>query len=97
MNRKKLIFSMLKEMQEGKSLSRLDYSLDLQTWGELALLLKNEEYATGIAVAYGDNGVAEVSMSSAKITMKGLNFLEENSMWAKAYKTAKEARDWFKI
>ncbi|WP_394122231.1 YjcQ family protein [Planococcus donghaensis] len=97
MNRKKLIFSILKEIQEGKGLSRSDYSLDLKTWGELALLIKSEEYATGIAVAYGDNEVAEVSMSSAKITMNGLNFLEENSVWAKAYKTVKEARDWFKI
>lgn len=97
MNRKKLIFSILKEIQEGKSLSRSDYSLDLKTWRELALLIKNEEYATGIAIAYGDNEIVEVSMSSAKITIKGLDFLEENSVWVRAYKTAKEARDWLRI
>lgn len=97
MNRKKLIYSLLKEIQEDKCPNRLSYSLDLQTWGELALLIKNEGYATGLAIVYGDNEVAEVSLSSARISMKGLDFLEENSAWTKAYIGFKEARDWFRI
>jgi len=96
-NRKKLIYSILKELQDGIEPNKSDYELDLQQWGEIALLVKNEGFANGIGVFYADNEVYTVSFNSAKITMKGMNFLEENSAWAKAYKGLKEARDWFKL
>lgn len=97
MNRKKLIYSILKEIDKGNTPKQEDYKLDLEQWGEIALLIKNEGYATGIAVSRGDNTIAEVLINSAKITMKGIDFLEENSGWSKAYKGFKEARDWIKL
>ncbi|WP_176330284.1 YjcQ family protein [Oceanobacillus rekensis] len=97
MDKKKLIYSILKELEQGNVPEREDYELRIEQWGEIVLLIKNEGYATGIAVAFGDNTIAEVSISSAKITMKGIEFLEENSGLAKTYKGIKEVRDWFKL
>jgi hypothetical protein len=74
-----------------------DYELDLQQFGEIALLIKNEGFANGIVVFYAYDKVYIVSFSSAKITMKGIDFLEENNSWAKAYNTIKEGRDWLKL
>ncbi|MFS0637298.1 YjcQ family protein [Mesobacillus foraminis] len=97
MNRKKLIYIFLKELEQGNKPKQSDYGLDLEQWGELALLIKNEGYASDIAISSGDNRIAEVSLSLAKITMKGLEYLEENNAIAKTYKGFKEARDWFKL
>lgn len=97
MNRKKLIFKILKELQDGQEPKQVDNELDLQQWGEIAELIKGEGLAKGINVLYGDDEVQYVEFSSPKITMKGIEFLEENSVRAKAYKTIKEGRDWLKL
>lgn len=94
MNRKKLIYSILKKLQDGQEPKLADYELDLQQWGELAELITSEGLAKGIGVLYGSDEVQYVVFSSPKITMKGINFLEENSAWAKVYKGFKEVRDW---
>ncbi|MGG1630064.1 YjcQ family protein [Rossellomorea sp. NRS-1567] len=97
MNRKKLIYSLLTEINQGNEPKRNDYELTFEQWGELALLLKDEGLAKGISVQYADDTVYAVFLSSSKITMKGIEFLESNSGWAKTYKGIKEARDWLKL
>jgi hypothetical protein len=99
MNRKKLIYSILKELEQGNEPKREDYDLELEQWGELAELIRDEGYANHVKVqrAGMGNKVIYAWFSSAKITIKGLDFLEENSTWAKAYKGLKEVRDWLKL
>lgn len=97
MNRKKLIYSILKEIQEVNEPKRDDYGLKLEQWGELAELIKNEGFARNIKVMYANDAVYIVSFSSAKITLQGIEYLEENSTLAKTYKGLKEVRDWLKF
>ncbi|MDM5249639.1 YjcQ family protein [Lysinibacillus sp. G4S2] len=97
MNRKKLIYSILKELEQGNEPKKMDYDLDFEQWGEIAVLIKDEGYAKSIGVQYADNTVYYVSFGSAKITMKGIEFLEENNAWSKTYKGIKEIRDWLKL
>ena len=97
MNRKKLIYSILKKIENGQEPKKEDYDLNLEQWGEIALLIKNEGLAKGIGVLYTDDAVYNVSLSSARITMAGLEFLEQNSGFAKAYSAVKEVRDWIKF
>ncbi|WP_176482038.1 YjcQ family protein [Paucisalibacillus globulus] len=96
MNRKKIIYSILKEIDKGNEPKKEDYELEMEQWGEIASLIKNEGYATGINVLYADDNVYLVIYSSPKLTIKGIDFLEENSGWAKTYKGLKEVRDWIK-
>jgi len=97
MKRKNLIYKILKELQDGKEPKQADYELDFQQWGEIAELIGEEGLAKGIGVLYGDDEVQNVEFSSAKLTMNGIEFLEENSTWAKTYKTIKEGRDLLKF
>jgi hypothetical protein len=99
LNRKKLIYSILKELETGQEPKQSDYDLDLDSWGELAELIRDEELAKNVVIQRGGMGnkVVYAWYSSAKITLKGLDFLEENSVLSKTYKGLKEVREWIKL
>lgn len=97
MNKKKLIYSILKEIEKGDTPQKADYGLNLEQWGEIVSLIKSEGFVTNVAVAYGDNMVVEVVISSAKLTLKGIEYLEGNNGWAKTYRGIKEVRDWLRL
>lgn len=99
MDRKKLIYSILKELEQGNEPKQSDYELELEQWGELAELIRDEGYAKNVTVQRAGQGnrVIYAWYSSAKITMKGIEYLEENSLLAKTYKGIKEVRDWLKV
>ncbi|MGP4071297.1 YjcQ family protein [Piscibacillus sp. B03] len=99
MNRKKLIYSILKELEQGNEPKRENYELELEQWGEIAELIKNEGYVTEITITRGGQGnkVLIVMFKQSKLTMKGIEFLEENNGWAKTYKGLKEIRDWIRL
>ncbi|WP_110067111.1 YjcQ family protein [Cytobacillus oceanisediminis] len=97
MNRKKLLYSILKEIEQGNEPKQSDYELDDEQWGELAELIRSEGFARNIMIQYADDTVYYVGYHSAKITMSGLEFLEENNAFTKTYKGIKEVRDWLKL
>lgn len=99
MNRKKLIYSILKELEQGNEPKQADYEIDLEQWGEVSELIRDEGFAKNVTVQRAGigNKVVYAWYSSAKITMAGIEFLEENSGLAKTYKGIKEVRDWFKL
>ncbi|WP_391116877.1 YjcQ family protein [Psychrobacillus sp. L3] len=97
MSRKKLMYSILKELEQGNEPKQSDYELNGEQWGEIAVLIRDEGYAKNIMVQYANNTVYNVGFHSAKITMKGIEFLEENSALSKTYKGIKEIRDWLKL
>lgn len=99
MNRKKIIYSILKEIQQGNEPKRDDYGLELEQWGEICELIRDEGLASNVVVQRGGigNKVVYAWLSKAKITFKGLDFLEENSALAKTYKGLREIRDWLKL
>ncbi|MCB5235888.1 YjcQ family protein [Niallia circulans] len=63
----------------------------------MAGLIRDEGLAKNIMVQWADDTIYYVGYHSAKITFKGLDFLEENSLFAKTYKGLKEVRDWIKL
>jgi hypothetical protein len=99
MDRKKLIYSILKELEQGNVPKRIDYGLEQELWGDIADLIHDKDYAKNIIVTRGGIGhkVQGVQYSSAKITIDGIDYLEANSLLAKAYKGVKELRDWIKL
>jgi hypothetical protein len=99
MDRKKLIYSILKEIEQGNVPKQSDFDLELEQWGELAELIRDEEFTKNVTVQRGGigNKVVYAWLDRAKITLKGIEFLEQNSVFAKTYKGLKEARDWLKL
>ncbi|MDL0428702.1 YjcQ family protein [Bacillus sp. 4A_MP3] len=98
MDRRKLVYSILKEMDKGIEPRYTDYDADLQFFGEVVEMMQRKnliENATVIRAGMG-NPVKMTLLKHAKITFDGMEYLEQNNVWAKTYNTIKELRDWIK-
>lgn len=93
MNKKKLRYAMLKEIDKGNDvLTEKDFNVEEEVFSEAAWFLEREGYLIGVDSA-DDRAFIE---GEVKLTEKGENYLEENSMLAKGYKGLKEIREWIK-
>ena len=66
--------------------------IDEEEFYNIIRLADQENYITNIY--YADD---IPHYKNVKLTMKGIEFLEENNKWAKAYRGLKELRDWLKV
>ncbi len=66
--------------------------IDEEEFYNIIRLADQENYITNIY--YADD---IPHYENVKLTMKGIEFLEENNKWAKAYRGLKELRDWLKV
>lgn len=93
MNKKKLRYAILKEIDKGNTtLTEKDFNVEEEVFDEAAWFLQREGYLIGVEI---DDDRAWIE-GCVKLTEKGENYLEENSMLAKGYKGLKEIRDWIK-
>lgn len=60
-----------------------------QRWAAIMQMLVNEGYITGIGVKRSADGEVSLPVSDVRITMKGLEYLQENSLMQKAANLAK--------
>jgi len=97
MNEKKIIYSILLEIKNGiQEPKATDYGLSNSQFADIVKIIKDSEYANNIAIAGRDEKLI-VWLNKAKITLKGIDFLEQNSAFVKTYKGLKEIRDWIKL
>ncbi|MGD6815486.1 YjcQ family protein [Metabacillus sp. 113a] len=87
MDRRKLLYSILKELQDGNEPKQTDYELDNEQWGEMLELIRDEGYAKSVTVQRGGigNPVVYAWLNKAKITFKGIEYLEANNAMARLY------------
>lgn len=64
-------------------------------WEEIFIMLSNSGYITGITVeqSLSDYSPRIVEPIKPRITLKGLEYLQENSMMKKAYRLAKGIKE----
>lgn len=92
MNRKKLLYAFLKEIEEGNGdISHSDFELTEEQFHEISSLATNEGLVTSVQW-YDD----QPHFHLARISLKGLDFLQENSLVGKAYKGLKEITTFLK-
>lgn len=92
MNKKKLRYAMLKEIEKGNiPLTEQDFNVEEDDFDEAAWFLQREGYLIGVGKGDDRAWIEEV-----ELTEKGERYLEENSLLAKGYKGLKEIRDWIK-
>lgn len=60
-----------------------------QWWLSLMEMIAAEGYVDGVSVKRSADGDVAVTLSSSRITLKGLEYLQENSMMKKAADLAK--------
>jgi hypothetical protein len=93
MNRRKIIYSILREIVKGeKEPKAADYGLTDIQFQEIVMMMQDEGLIKNAAFAS-----TITWLNTATITLRGLDYLDENSAWAKAYNTAKEIREWIKL
>lgn len=95
---KKIIYSILKEILEGDSVpTSSDFEITDDQFWEIILLMTNENLLNNKRVSFYIDGSLSIEKSIDTLTMKGIEFLEENGKWAKVYKGVKEFRDFLPI
>ena len=67
--------------------------LSEQRWTALMSMLAKEGYVEGISIQKSFDGETAISISNPQITLKGLEYLQENSLMKKAAALAKGVAD----
>lgn len=82
MDKKKLIYLILKDLDSGVTPQMQNYNIqDNQIWGNVAEIIKDQDFAKEVGFSKGGQGNKYImtSFSKAKITLAGLNYIEENN------------------
>jgi len=74
-------------------ISAQKFGLSEQRWAAIMKMLAAEGYVEGLSVKQSIDGEVVISMSTPRITLKGLEYLQENSMMQKAAKVVKGVAD----
>ncbi|MGU3395010.1 YjcQ family protein [Priestia sp. D51] len=82
MDRKKLALEILKRIRDKQPMTTKELGVDLQFLAEVSEMVRDEGLAKNIHVTRGGQGnkALHISLSSAIITMAGLNYIEENDV-----------------
>lgn len=94
MNKKKLRYAILKEIDKGNTpLTECDFGVEESVFNKAVWFLMREVYLIGV---YNADNKPHIDKIGPRLTEKGENFLDENSTWSKLYKGLKEIKDWIK-
>ena len=97
----KMIYRILRYLEKAMDLDEPDMErisaealgLSEQRWAALMEMLATERYVTGILVKRSVDGETALSVSTPRITLRGLEYLQENSFMRKAADLAKGVVD----
>jgi len=90
-SRRKLRYSILKEMDKGKMPTHETFNIEAQEFIDFLDELQEDSYITGITFTKLS------AFGRPRLTDKGEQYVDENSGLSKSYKVAKELRDWIKL
>lgn len=97
----KVIYRILRYLEKAMDYEEVDIDrispsalgITERRWAALMEMLVKEQYIDGVAVKRSVDGNATISMSNPRITMRGLEYLQENSFMQKAANLAKGIAD----
>ena len=101
MNNFKVIYQILKYLEEAMDFSEPDYEpiksealgLTEERWEAIIMMLLKDGYIEGVIVKDYIRQKKYISEFEPKITLKGLEYLNENGMMKKIVKAAKGIKD----
>lgn len=97
MNNFNVIYKILKYLEKAMDYDEIDISqisagmlgISQNRWNKIMSMLNDDGYMTGICVKHSITGETSISLSNPQITLKGLEYLSENSLMKKAANIAK--------
>lgn len=95
-NRKKLMYAILREINKNSEIKYTaeNFKVDQEVFDEVLLILNEENFTKGIMIQRYDSRTIPFIVEKPRITLRGIEFLEENSLFSKTYKGIKELREW---
>ncbi|GAA5416210.1 hypothetical protein Pryu01_01242 [Paraliobacillus ryukyuensis] len=91
-DRRKLRYSILKELDKGNDISKELYGLDSETFIFFVNELKEDGYITNVTIDFSGSFVG-----SPRLTPEGEKYVDEHSKMKTVYGLVKELRDWVKL
>ena len=94
-NKLKVMLSFMREINDGNIPSHTDYGLEKTEFYDIIDACQDEGLIKGANFSRGKgNRILIAFLENTKLTVKGLEYLDEHSTAMKAYKGLKEIREW---
>jgi len=100
LNKKKLIYSVLREIEKGATVLKFsDLGLSLIELRDLIDQIQDDDLIKGASMpkAGQRNPARMVLLDTAEITSKGSNYLEQNSAFAETYPGLNDLKEWMHL
>lgn len=98
----RIIYVILKELYENKkdgkrtpigNISAERFNIPYSYWLDIISELSENEYVSGVKIVQTKTGRIICGLEDMDITLKGIEYLEENSMMKKVYNFLKDVKD----
>lgn len=95
-NKLKVMLSFMREINDGNIPDGEDYELENWEYWDIVEACQDEGLIKGAVLIYADgyNHPLKADLDSVKLTVKGMEYLDQHSPAMKAYKGIKEIRNW---
>ncbi len=94
-NKLKVMLSFMRELNDGNIPAYSDYGLEKGEFYDIVDACQDEGLIKGARFSRGKgNEILIAFLENTKLTVKGMEYLDEHSVAMKAYKGLKEVRDW---
>lgn len=94
-NKLKVMLSFMRELNDGNIPTHSDYGLEKSEFYDIIDACQDEGLIKGASFSRGKgNEILIAFLENTKLTVKGMEYLDEHSVAMKAYKGLKELRDW---
>ena len=84
----------MRELNDGNVPKAEDYGISNIEFYDILDACQDAGYIKNVKLKYGNNKIYIAFYESAKLTVKGMEYLHENSKIMKTYKGLKEIREW---
>lgn len=93
-NQLKIVISLLREFSDGNIPSEKDYGIDKESFYKIIDAMQDYELIKGAKFSKNQSKYYIAFLDGLTITIKGMEYLHENSAIVKTYKGLKEIREW---
>lgn len=91
----KIMLSIMRELNDGNHPTASDYEIEREEFYNILEACQDEGYIKNVRITYGaQKNIIWATLDDARLTVKGMEYLHENSAVMKTYKGIKAVRDW---
>ncbi|MFI3213008.1 MAG: YjcQ family protein [Eubacteriales bacterium] len=93
-NKLKVMLSFMREINDGNVPEASDYNLTREEFADIVSACQDEGLIKSATINYASNSLYIFNIQKVKLTVKGMEYLHQNSAAMRTYKGLKEIREW---